>query len=129
MNSAVGLHLLAELRVPPRLSARLNDRSWLLGRLRECVARAGFLVVGEAVHAFEPQGITACLLLAESHLTIHSWPETGVAALDLYVCNHTRDNSECAREAFAWLCDQFDTPDVEVRSVPRGVARFEQATT
>ena len=44
-------------------------------------------VVGDSFHQFEPQGVTGTVLLAESHLAIHTWPEQGFVTIDVYVCN------------------------------------------
>ena len=61
---------------------------------------AGLAPVGELFHRFppapgsdEPAGITGVVLLAESHLAVHTWPELGAVTLDVYVCNFGADNS------------------------------------
>jgi S-adenosylmethionine decarboxylase proenzyme len=79
----------------------------LAAPLRElCVAaaeRAGLTVVGDRFFQFEPQGVTGTVLLAESHLAIHTWPEAGFVTVDVYVCNYTTDNSAKAERLFAAL--------------------------
>ena len=54
---------------------------------------AGLTVVGERFFQFEPQGVTGTVLLAESHIAIHTWPEAGFVTVDVYVCNYTTDNT------------------------------------
>lgn len=54
--------------------------------LRKALERNGFNVLSANSHKFEPQGVTALYLLTESHLSIHTWPETGYAAVDLFTC-------------------------------------------
>jgi S-adenosylmethionine decarboxylase len=67
--------------------AKLRDRAAVLGLLDRIVAAMDLHVVSTAVHVFpEPGGITALYLLAESHLTIHTFPEAGVATLNAYCC-------------------------------------------
>ncbi|HEX2690646.1 MAG TPA: S-adenosylmethionine decarboxylase [Kofleriaceae bacterium] len=67
--------------------AKLRDRSAVLGLLDRIVAVMDLHVISTAVHMFPgPGGITALYLLAESHLTIHTFPETGVATLNAYCC-------------------------------------------
>jgi S-adenosylmethionine decarboxylase len=67
--------------------ARLRDRQAVLGLLDRIVAAMDLHVVSTAVHAFPGAGgVTAMYLLAESHLTIHTFPETGVATLNAYCC-------------------------------------------
>ena len=56
--------------------------------LSERVRTAGFHVVGEAFHFFAPHAVTGALVLAESHLCFHTWPEYGVVYLDLFTCAH-----------------------------------------
>ena len=65
----------------------LRDRAAVIELLDRIVELMGLRVVSTAVHAFpEPGGITAMYLLAESHLTIHTFPETGAATLNAYCC-------------------------------------------
>ncbi|MEO7731515.1 MAG: S-adenosylmethionine decarboxylase [Kofleriaceae bacterium] len=67
--------------------AKLRDRAAVLALLDRIVAAMELHVVSTAVHGFpEPGGITALYLLAESHLTIHTFPETGIATLNAYCC-------------------------------------------
>jgi S-adenosylmethionine decarboxylase len=67
--------------------ARLRDRAAVIGLLDRVVAEMSLHVVSTAVHVFPGEGgITAMYLLAESHLTIHTFPETGIATLNAYCC-------------------------------------------
>src|SRR5437879_13666287 len=54
---------------------------------------SGMTIVGNSFFQFEPQGVTGTVLLAESHLAIHTWPEHGFVTIDVYVCNYTTDNT------------------------------------
>jgi S-adenosylmethionine decarboxylase proenzyme len=65
--------------------------------------KAGLTVVGDRFFQFEPQGVTGTVLLAESHLAIHTWPEEGFVTVDVYVCNYTTDNTGKAERLFAQL--------------------------
>jgi S-adenosylmethionine decarboxylase len=115
-----GLHLLAEFR-----SCRC-DFTWLcdvalLQRFCLDEARlAGLNPVGELFHGFEPCGVTGVVLLAESHLALHTWPEFGTVTLDVYVCNHRRDASESARRLMAALQARFEPQQVLCRELRRG---------
>ena len=67
--------------------ARLRDRVAIVALLDRIVADMGLHVVSTAVHAFPGAGgVTALYLLSESHLTIHTFPETGIATLNAYCC-------------------------------------------
>jgi S-adenosylmethionine decarboxylase len=59
--------------------------------LLEAAARAGAKVIGERFHQFEPHGASGVVLIGESHLSIHTWPERGYAAADLFTCSTSLD--------------------------------------
>lgn len=98
--------------------ARLRERAAVIGVLDQIVAEMRLHVVSTAVHVFPGEGgITAMYLLAESHLTIHTFPETGTATLNAYCCK--------PREAPRWqalLGEAFGAREVRVTEVVRGGA-------
>ena len=65
------------------------------------------------VRSSEAGGITGVVLLAESHLAVHTWPELGAVTLDVYVCNHGADNTARAHVLLAHLLDGFGAAHVE----------------
>ncbi len=68
---------------------------------------AGFHVVGEAFHFFGPHAITGALLLAESHLCFHTWPEFGVVYLDLFTCAQSETAVRAMEELIGLLAIEF----------------------
>lgn len=120
-----GLHLIGDLhdcRCPA---------AWLLdapGLEADCVAacqRHGLTVVGRLFHPFRdaggrPAGVTGAVVLAESHLAIHTWPELGAVTLDVYVCNFSGDNSARADALFHELIARFAPSRTERVTVQRG---------
>jgi S-adenosylmethionine decarboxylase len=65
----------------------LNDADSLRARMADAIARAGLTAVGEPMlHRFSPQGLTYVVVLAQSHLAIHTWPEHGLLMLDFFTC-------------------------------------------
>jgi S-adenosylmethionine decarboxylase len=72
------------------------------------------------VHGDAPVGITGVVLLAESHLTVHTWPEIGAVTLDVYVCNIDADNSQRAHTALDALIAEFAPDEVERHALQRG---------
>ncbi len=77
-----GTHLLVDL-----WGARdLDDPAAIDRALRACAEASGATVLGADLHRFQPNGVSGVLLLAESHISIHTWPERGFAALDLFMC-------------------------------------------
>ncbi|MCA2997933.1 MAG: adenosylmethionine decarboxylase [Rhodocyclaceae bacterium] len=87
---------------------------------------AGLTVLGDHFYQFsgvdetQAGGATGALVLAESHLAVHTWPERGGATLDVYVCNVTGDNSSKAEALYAALLRAFGPADVMVERVFRG---------
>ena len=91
----VGKHCILELYGCD--SARLDDEAFLRDTITAAAKRAGATLLNLITHAFEPQGVTGLALLAESHISIHTWPESGYAAVDVFTCgDHTMPERACA---------------------------------
>lgn len=68
----------------------LNDLKFIENLLYETAEECGSTFLNTVSHQFEPQGVTAVTLLAESHISIHTWPENGTAVCDIFTCgDHT----------------------------------------
>jgi S-adenosylmethionine decarboxylase len=76
-------------------SLLLNDEHFLLDLIENAAIASGSTVLKTVSHKFEPQGITAICLLAESHISIHTWPEEGKAACDVYTCGDCNPKIGC----------------------------------
>ena len=115
-----GLHLTADLRGCAS-SALLCDADALRALCRVQVQAAGLTPVRELFHPFGAgQGVTGVVLLAESHLALHTWPELQGATLDVYVCNAAADNSERARQLMQGLLSAFSAAHAERHEIHRG---------
>ena len=86
----------------------------------DAVKASGLHPVGHVFHQFEPGGATGLVLLAESHLAIHTWPERRFVSIDLYVCNFSEDNSMKARTLFELLKQIFQPVEIHAQTVTRG---------
>jgi S-adenosylmethionine decarboxylase len=64
----------------------LNDPDFVQRSLRDAARVCESTLIEEVIHQFHPQGVTALALLAESHISIHTWPELGYAAIDIFTC-------------------------------------------
>lgn len=89
------------------------------------VQAAGLQAVSQVTHTFPataqgPGGVTATVLLAESHLCVHTWPEQRAVTLDVYVCNMGGDHSAKARALLGALLQLFDAEHVEQHQLLRG---------
>ena len=108
-----GRHLLVELYgCDP---GPLDDAPALARLLRAAAEAAGSRVVAEVFHPFAPHGVTGVLVIEESHLSVHTWPERGYAAVDFYTCG----NGEPER-ALALVAEGLAAERVEVLEVTRG---------
>ena len=89
MSKLLGRHLLVELYGCAR--ARLDDNEFLRSHCVAAAVAMGATVVGVHAHRFQPIGVSVVVVLAESHLALHTWPEHGTASLDVFVCSATTD--------------------------------------
>ncbi|RIX48354.1 MAG: adenosylmethionine decarboxylase [Rhodocyclales bacterium GT-UBC] len=120
-----GIHLIGDLhdcRCPPEL---LLDPVGLQRFCLEACQRNQLTVVGHLFHPFRDAsggsaGVTGAVVLAESHLAIHTWPEIATVTLDVYVCNYSSDNSTRAQALFHDLVAHFQPARTERLAVNRG---------
>ncbi|MCG2575837.1 S-adenosylmethionine decarboxylase [Dechloromonas sp. XY25] len=120
-----GLHLIADLHDCRCAPVLLLDAAELERYCVDACRRHGLTVVGRLFHAFrdthgEPAGVTGTVVLAESHLALHTWPEIRAVTLDIYVCNFSGDNSARARALFDEAVARFTPGQLEKKEVARG---------
>ncbi len=84
LDAPLGKHIIVELFTEDR--EFLNNEKKIMEALEKASQEGEVTVVGRASTTFNPHGVTAVLLLAESHISIHTWPEYGYAALDIFTC-------------------------------------------
>ena len=116
-----GLHLTADLYDCACVASLLRDSAALKDACVNFATSAGLTVVGEHFHTFaDAGGVTGLVLLAESHLAIHTWPELNAVTLDVYVCNFRDDNSRRAQGLTDTLVMFFAPKHVNRNSLLRG---------
>jgi S-adenosylmethionine/arginine decarboxylase-like enzyme len=124
-----GLHLVGDLY------ECACDKLWLeraaepLKRIRVLCESVGLTVVGERAFEFDGGGYTLATLLAESHVTLHTWPEFEMVAMDVYVCNHTQDNTAKARALSKGLVELFEAANPVIKVIERGEITRQIAAT
>jgi S-adenosylmethionine decarboxylase len=93
-----GAHLIIDLYG----AQRLDDIEHIEATLRQCVAAAKATLLHIHLHHFQPNGVSGVAVLAESHISIHTWPEAGYAALDVFMCGKANPDAcvPILREAF-----------------------------
>jgi S-adenosylmethionine decarboxylase len=126
-----GLHLTADLTDCQCDSAWLTDASRLGAACVQAVQAAGLQSVAQLFHTFpstalgpgcatSPGGVTATVLLAESHLCVHTWPEQRGVTLDVYVCNFGGDHSAKAHALMDALLALFQAQHAVRNTLQRG---------
>lgn len=116
-----GLHLTADLHGCGAAPGLLGDVQALRALALGAVRAVGLHGVGELFHRFDaPGGVTGVVLLAESHLALHTWPELAAVTLDVYVCNRGADHGAAAERLMAALEAAFAPAHSERGRVVRG---------
>ena len=119
-RQATGLHLIGDLYGCLCDSRLMLDASHLEAFCKQRVAAAGLSTVGSLFHSFgEGEGVTGAVVLAESHLALHTWPEDDYDTLDVYVCSYTNDNSAKAERLFELVMQAFDPSEPHLHRVVR----------
>ena len=115
-----GFHWLLDLGDCRGDAALLTHHAQLRAFCLRACADAGLVTLGDVFHQFQPQGVTGVVLLAESHMAVHTWPELGAVTLDVYVCNFGADNSGRAQALLDDLVQAFAPARVERHRIVRG---------
>jgi S-adenosylmethionine decarboxylase proenzyme len=100
-------------------SADLNDDVLLQNILSEAAEKAGSKIVNRFVHKFEPVGVSVFLILAETHISIHTWPEYGYAAVDIFICGEGKDPSA----ALKVIKERIKPSKFEVKEISRSIGK------
>ncbi len=97
----------------------MTDAAELRRFCHDSINRSGLTILGDLFHEFVGGGVTGTVVLAESHLAVHTWPELQSVTLDVYVCNYTQDNSAKARQVVADLMELYRPEEHVQHDVPR----------
>ncbi len=103
---SIGKHCILELYDCDK--NRLNDEAFLRTTITAAAKSAGAKLLNLITHRFSPYGVTCLALLAESHISIHTWPENGYAAVDVFTCGEqTMPEEACHIFKTELLAEQF----------------------
>lgn len=111
----LGRHLIAEMTGCNRKI--LDDLQLLETHLNESVRQSGATIVKSVFHRYNPQGVSGVVVIAESHISIHTWPEYGYAAVDFFTCGDAVD----PYKAYEYLKDCLESQDAHVTDLRRGM--------
>ena len=106
-----GVHLIVDVHG----GHGLDDIDLIEATLRRCVSAAQATLLHIHVHHFQPNGVSGVAVLAESHISIHTWPDLGYAALDVFMCGKAEPDA-----CIPVLREAFNAERVEVRELLRG---------
>lgn len=95
----------------------LNGEEQIRDILLEGVRRSGATIVSDTFHTFSPHGVSGVVVIAESHVAIHTWPEHGYAAVDIFTCGETIDPWTIQK----FLEDEFEAGNVSSMEMKRGL--------
>lgn len=113
--NALGRHILAEIYGCD--AEILNDREKIEKIMVEAALNAGAEVREVAFHKFSPLGVSGVVVISESHLTIHTWPELGYAAVDVFTCgDHINPWDACN-----YMTERFGASHITATEVKRGL--------
>lgn len=120
MSNALGRHILCEVHgCDPKV---LDDRKAIEQIMVEAALGAGAEVREVAFHKFSPQGVSGVVVISESHLTIHTWPELGYAAVDVFTCGDRVDPWKACK----YITDCFGAHHMSASEVKRGLFTEEE---
>ncbi len=122
MSGALGRHILCEAFGCD--AGVINDRDRVEEIMVQAALEAGAEVREVAFHRFSPQGVSGVVVISESHLAIHTWPEIGFAAIDVFTCGENVD----PWQACNYLIKQFKAQNATTTEIKRGVLRHEFVT-
>lgn len=115
---AIGRHLLIEMKG----CTNLNDKDVIREMLKSAVDACKATLIGVEVHGFNPHGVSGIAIIGESHLSIHTWPEFGYAAVDIFTCG-SRVNPYDALPVFK---ETLKPKEVSVIEIRRGLLSEEE---
>lgn len=113
--STIGSHFILEMYDCP--AEVIDDLATVREAVRQAAIEARSTLLQLSAHRFQPQGVTALGLLAESHLSVHTWPELGYAAADVFTCGEQAE----PRSACEYLARALRAGRHEIREIPRGM--------
>ena len=111
-----GLHLLSTFSAAPE---QLTDALACQHAFDQFIDTLALTKVGEVYHVFPNGGFTAVVCLTESHVSIHTWPELGIATFDVFLSNYLHDNTPKARQFYSDVLTYFAATELTKQELSR----------
>ena len=112
---SLGVHILVELYDCCKES--INDLDYVEREIIKAVELSNATIVAPVFHKFSPHGVSGVVVIAESHFTIHTWPEFGYCALDIFTCGDQIDS----QKSLKYLEKAFKSKNLSVVEMKRGI--------
>ncbi len=119
MNYGLGIQILIELK--DCNLKKLNDIDFIRETMEEAARRTGSTIITSSFRYFDPHGISGLVMIAESHLAIHTWPEYGYAAADIFTCG----NRVFPWKAVGFLEKALEAKSCTTQEIKRGILEEE----
>ena len=117
---ALGRHLLLELKDCNQ--EVLNDLDFIRHCVCDAAEQIGATVVEDSFYQFSPYGVSGVVIIAESHISVHTWPEHSYAAVDIFTCG----NSVEPKKAIKLLVEKLGSKDPSFIELKRGILQIDQ---
>jgi S-adenosylmethionine decarboxylase len=111
----LGRHLIVEFVDCDK--AMLDNTEALEQHMQEAVRRSGATIVRSVFHRYNPQGVSGVVVIAESHISIHTWPEYGYAAVDFFTCGESVD----PYKAHDYMKEMLGARSTDIKEMQRGI--------
>lgn len=111
---SLGRHLIIELFDCD--NEILSNLEGVENAMNQAAIEAKATIINSIFHHFSPYGVSGAIIIAESHITIHTWPEYGYAAVDIFTCGEEVD----PYKAYEYLKEKFNSKNVKVKELSRG---------
>lgn len=119
------LHILADFHGCAGEEKYLTNKFLVRQKTLRLIKRSGFQIVASRFHKFtgidhpDTGGITGVVIVSESHITVHTWPERKFVNVDVFFCNYTRDNTRKARDVFRFFRELYRPKKIRRKEVWR----------
>ena len=111
-NGYAGIHILADFWFCKKVEKKSEIKKILITASKEAKA----IPLETYVYKFKPQGLTGVVLLSESHIAIHTWPEIGYIAIDIFTCG----DKSMPERALQYLKKEFSPKKIKIKKSKRG---------
>ena len=97
-------------------SFEINSSEFIENTLLKAAKILNLTVVNSTIHSFSPIGVSGVIVIKESHIAVHTWPEHNYVALDFFTCNKSDD----LKKGLVWLQEKFQAQNTNIKEIKRG---------